>query len=104
MLIPDRILRDIKSRADIVTVVRACGVSLQQKGRGIFYGLCPFHDDHHPSFQVDPRKQLFHCWPCNLHGDAFQFVKLRDRCDFPTAVKTVASICNLSHLLPEDHP
>jgi DNA primase len=46
-------------------------------------GLCPFHQEKTPSFSVDPNAQLFYCFGCNTGGDAFKFVMLYEKLDFP---------------------
>lgn len=103
MRIPQTVIDDIRARADILRVIEACGTTLQVRGRRAT-GLCPFHDDHHPSLQVDTQKQLWFCGPCHMGGDVFQFVKLHDHVNFPEAVRRVAAICGLQYLLPEDKP
>ena len=80
----DRVLEAI----DIVEVVGE-RVSLRRKGKD-FIGLCPFHDDHKPSFAVSPKKQIFKCWSCGVGGDVIKFVQLRDRVDFREALATLA--------------
>jgi DNA primase len=53
-------------------------------------GLCPFHHEKTPSFSVDPQMQLFYCFGCNVGGDAFKFVMLYEKLDFPEAVEFLA--------------
>src|ERR1051325_7089314 len=55
-------------------------------GSGRFLGLCPLHDDHQPSFLVDPRKNLFYCYGCRRGGDIVRFVELYHQVTFPQAV------------------
>ena len=62
----------VKERCDIVELIGSY-VNLQKAGR-FYKGLCPFHEDHRPSFQVNPDRQSWVCWPCNLRGDAFTFI------------------------------
>jgi len=54
--------------------------------RGRLMGLCPLHDDHHPSFLVDPRKSLFYCYGCGRGGDVIRFAELYHQVRFPQAV------------------
>jgi DNA primase len=49
-------------------------------------GLCPLHDDHHPSFLVDPSKSLFYCYGCGRGGDVIRFAELYHQVRFPQAV------------------
>ncbi len=60
-LADDRV-KQVKEANDIVDVVGDY-LSLRPAGP-TFKGLCPFHDDHHPSFDVDPRRQRYRCWSC----------------------------------------
>ncbi len=53
-------------------------------------GLCPFHHEKTPSFSVDPNMQLFYCFGCQAGGDAFKFVMLYEKVDFPEAVEFLA--------------
>jgi len=53
-------------------------------------GLCPFHHEKTPSFSVDPQMQLFYCFGCQAGGDAFRFVMLYEKLDFPEAVEFLA--------------
>ena len=49
-------------------------LQLQNAGGGNLKGLCPFHDEKSPSFQVSPAKGLFHCFGCGEGGDTLAFV------------------------------
>lgn len=83
----------VKEANDIVDVVGEY-LTLTKRGR-IFKGLCPFHDDHHPSLDVDPDRQYFRCWACGKHGDVFTFVMEKERCDFRSALELLAQRANL---------
>ncbi len=61
-------------------------VPLQIKG-GKGYGLCPFHDDHHPSLVVDLKKQHFVCYACGTKGDVFSFIQQIEKCTFFEALQ-----------------
>jgi DNA primase len=78
----------IKQANDIVDVVGAY-VALRPVGQK-FKGLCPFHDDHRPSFDVDPRYQSFRCWSCGKHGDVISFIQEHERVDFREALELLA--------------
>jgi len=71
-MIPDEIISEIRSRADIVQVIGQ-HVQLKKAGRS-WKGLCPFHGERTPSFNVIPDKAFFHCFGCQKHGDVFTFV------------------------------
>jgi DNA primase catalytic core len=57
---------------------------------GRLHGLCPFHDDHHPSLYVNDRRGEWGCFPCGLHGDVFDWIQRAQDCDFPEAQRQVA--------------
>lgn len=73
----------IKDAVDIRAVCELYGVHLDSRG----YGLCPFHDDKHPSASV--KNGRFRCFVCNLHLDCFDFVMQITGCDFKTAQATL---------------
>ena len=78
----------VKERCDIVEIIGSY-VNLQKNGR-YYKGLCPFHEDHRPSFQVNPERQSWVCWPCNLRGDVFSFIMKKERLDFREALVFLA--------------
>src|SRR6476646_6937313 len=71
-VIPEEIITEIRSRADIVAVIGQ-HVQLKKAGRN-WKGLCPFHGEKTPSFNVSADKGFFHCFGCQKHGDVFTFV------------------------------
>src|SRR5687768_594806 len=78
----------IKEANDIVDVVGSY-ISLRPAGP-TFKGLCPFHDDNRPSFDVDPRRQRYKCWSCGKSGDVFTFIMEMDKVSFPEAQELLA--------------
>lgn len=80
----DRVL----AATDIVDVIGQ-HVSLKRQGRE-FVGLCPFHNDHHPSMRVSPAKQIFKCFSCGAGGDVIKFIQLRQRVEFRDALRVLA--------------
>jgi len=78
----------IQQANDIVDVVGE-HLSLKRKGREMV-GLCPFHDDHRPSFNVNPAKQIFKCFACGAGGDVVKFVQMRENLSFPQAIERLA--------------
>lgn len=97
-LIPDEIIETVRLRSDIVYVVSRY-VQLKKKGKN-YTGSCPFHDDRTPSFTVTPEKQIFHCFGCNVGGDVFKFLMLKENLSFYEAVKSLAEQAGV--VLPED--
>lgn len=87
-------IESLKGRVDLVKVVGHY-LPLEKKGTA-WLGLCPFHDDHHPSLRVDPSKGMYHCFSCGVGGDVFRFVQEKEGCGFPDAVRICADICHLS--------
>src|SRR4029079_8560960 len=71
-MIPDAVIDEIRNRVDIVAVIGE-HVQLRKAGRS-FKGLCPFHGEKTPSFNVVPDKRFFYCFGCQKKGDAFTFV------------------------------
>jgi DNA primase len=83
----------IKQANDIVEVIGEY-VPLRKFGK-IYRGLCPFHDDHNPSLNVDPKNQRFRCWACNKFGDVITFIQERERVDFREALAILARRANI---------
>src|ERR1700761_3524783 len=91
----------IRSASDIVDVV---GGSLPLKRAGAnFTVLCPFHKEKTPSFNVNPQKQIFHCFGCHKGGDVFTFVKEYENIGFMDAVRRLAERAKIP-LEFEDNP
>jgi DNA primase len=59
---------------------------VRRLSRGRLMGLCPLHEDHKPSFLVDPLKNLFFCYGCGRGGDVIRFAELYHQVKFPQAV------------------
>jgi len=76
-------------QANDIIDVGAEHVSLKRKGREML-GLCPFHEDHTPSMNVSPTKQIFKCFACGAGGDVIKFVQMRENLTFPQAVERLA--------------
>lgn len=86
------LIQEIKSRADIVDVISSF-INVEKKGRR-YVAVCPFHDDHDPSLNIDPEKQTFTCYVCHHSGDVFTFVSEYEKISFLEAVKKVCEIIN----------
>lgn len=81
-------LEQIRAASDIVDVIGSY-LPLKRAG-GNFVALCPFHKEKTPSFNVNPHRQIFHCFGCHKGGDVFAFVKEYENIDFPEAVRRLA--------------
>jgi DNA primase len=78
----------VRAAIDIVDVVGGY-IALRRQGRG-YVGLCPWHDDSRPSFQVNPDRQSFKCWVCDVGGDIFSFVMKAENLEFREAFEMLA--------------
>ena len=58
-------------------------------GKSEVMGICPFHNDHHPSLSVNLDKGLFNCFACDAKGDAFTFYQKIKNVDFKTALREI---------------
>ena len=84
----DRV-KQIKEANDIVAVIEGY-LELRPAGGAKLKGLCPFHDDHNPSFVVDQQWQNYRCWSCNKYGDVITFVQEKERVSFAEALELLA--------------
>lgn len=84
----NNVVLEVQQANDIVDVIGE-HVSLKKKGREMV-GLCPFHDDHRPSMNVNNVKQIFKCFACGAGGDVFKFVQMRENLTFPQAIERLA--------------
>src|SRR5215469_9460207 len=81
-------LERIRAASDIVDVI---GSYLPLKRAGAnFLALCPFHKEKTPSFNVNPHRQIFHCFGCHKGGDVFTFVREYENIGFMDAVRRLA--------------
>lgn len=81
-------IQEIRERIDIVELI---GSYLPLKRSGANHlGLCPFHSEKTPSFNVNAPRQIFHCFGCGVGGDAFSFVMRMEGLSFPEAVRRLA--------------
>ena len=90
----DGFSQTVKLQADIVKVIGEY-VRLTKGGAQSFKGLCPFHKERTPSFNVQAAQQFFHCFGCGQSGDVFTFVQKIENVSFPEAVRTVAQKCGI---------
>src|SRR6266480_4977743 len=81
-------LEQIRAASDIIDVIGSY-VPLKRAGAN-FVALCPFHKEKTPSFNVNPQRQIFHCFGCHKGGDVFTFVKEYENIDFPDVLRRLA--------------
>jgi DNA primase len=87
-MIPEDKVREVAERLSIVEVVSEY-VQLRRAGAN-YTGLCPFHAEKTPSFNVNPAREIFHCFGCGAGGNAFSFIMRIEGLSFPEAVKLMA--------------
>ena len=75
-----------KFKINIIDVIQNAGVHIEQHGRE-YSACCPFHQEKTPSFFVDEKKQLFHCFGCGAGGDVIDFVTIYHGLTFPQALE-----------------
>lgn len=84
----DDIKERVRDAIDIVDLVGAY-IALRRQGKG-FVGLCPWHEDSRPSFQVNPERQTYRCWVCDVGGDVFNFLMRMEKLEFREAIEQLA--------------
>src|SRR5882724_4046926 len=97
-LIPNDVINQVIGRSDIVTIIGNY-TALKKAGRN-FKALCPFHNEKSPSFVVNPDKQIFHCFGCNVGGNVVGFLMRQEHLEFPEAVRFLANKAGVA--VPED--
>lgn len=91
------LVEQVKEATDLVALV---GQAVKLKKAGAAWsGLCPFHSERSPSFQVVPQRGFYHCFGCGKHGDAFTWVMEREGLSFPEALDLLARQAGIA--LPE---
>jgi DNA primase len=89
MAIPEHFLAELRARVGLVELVGR-RVKLVRRGRE-HTGLCPFHNEKTPSFTVNEDKGFYHCFGCQAHGGAIDFVIATEGLSFPEAVERLAA-------------
>jgi DNA primase len=88
--IRDESIQQVRERAAIDQVIAESGVTLKSAGGGKLKGLCPFHDEKTPSFNVNPANGFYMCFGCGENGNVITFVTKHDHMSFPEAVEHLA--------------
>ena len=84
----------VRERSPIADVIGEY-IQLRPAGGGNLKGLCPFHDERTPSFNVTPGKDLYHCFSCGAGGDVIKFVQEIEHLTFTEAVERLAARANV---------
>lgn len=88
MRIPSDKIDDVRNATDIIDYIGAF-VKLKKRGSN-YIGLCPFHQEKTPSFNVSSDRQMYHCFGCGVGGTVFTFIMERDKVSFVEAVRLLA--------------
>ena len=89
--ISQELINEIKSKNDIVDVISGY-IDLNEKHKA----LCPFHNDHAPSFSVNQDKQIYKCFSCGESGNVITFVQKYNNISFQEAIKLLADNAGIS--------
>lgn len=87
-MIPEDKVNEVRDRAGILEIVSDY-VALRKSGAN-YQGLCPFHGEKTPSFNVNPGRGIFHCFGCGVGGNVFSFVMRMEGLSFPDSVRFLA--------------
>ncbi len=88
-LLMNDVAQEIKNRLDIVALISE-KIRLKKSGKN-WTGLCPFHQDKHPSFTVSSEMGRYRCWSCGASGDIFNWLMEMEKLDFPQALEILAA-------------
>ena len=93
-MIKNESIENLLATVDIVDVLEKY-VPLKRSGAN-FVGVCPFHDDSHPSMSVSSKLGIFHCFSCKAGGNAIKFIQDYEKISFPEAVEKLAGMYNFA--------
>lgn len=96
--IPDHIIDQVREQANIVQIIGE-HVQLKKAGRN-YLGLCPFHNERTPSFNVNAERGMFKCFGCGKGGNVITFLQEHQHLSFPDAVRQLATRLNI--VIPEE--
>ena len=92
-------IEQVRNASDIVEII---GYYMLIKRAGTnFIGLCPFHKEKTPSFNISPSRQIFHCFGCHKGGDVFTFLREFENLTFLESVQSLAERAGIP-IEPED--
>lgn len=88
MAFPEGFIQELKARNDITEIISSY-VSLKRRGRNMV-GLCPFHGEKTPSFNIYTETDSFYCFGCGAAGDVISFIMKIENLDYVEAVRYLA--------------
>lgn len=89
----------IREKSDIVDIISSY-IPLTPRGKN-YFGVCPFHDDNHPSMSVSKEKQIYKCFSCGASGNVFQFIQDYEHISFNESLQILAKRAGIA--LNSDH-
>lgn len=93
-MVLDDAKEQVRQASDITQVIGSY-VELRRQGRN-FVCRCPWHDDSRPSMTINPDRQSWRCWVCNIGGDVFSFVMKKENIEFREALEMLAEKANIT--------
>ena len=92
-MLPEEFIREIRDSVKLSEIISR-KVKLTKKGKN-FLGLCPFHNEKTPSFNVNDDDGYYHCFGCGAHGDNISFIRTSENKSFMEAVEFLADISSI---------
>ena len=92
-MLSDEQIKELRDSIDLSRIISR-KVKLQKRGNN-FLGLCPFHNEKTPSFNVNDQEGFYHCFGCGAHGDVISFIRHFEGKSFIEALETIADISGL---------
>ena len=87
-------IKKILESNNIVDLISENGISLTRSGSN-FKGICPFHSEKTPSFNVNPLRGYFYCFGCKISGDGIKFLMEFNRFSFKESVEELSKRANI---------
>lgn len=94
MFFPPEIVQEIKKRVDITSIIGGYVKNFKKSGKN-WVGLCPFHNDKHPSFYVSEEYGIYKCFACGEKGDVIEFLRKIEGINFNEAIEILAKKCGI---------
>ena len=102
-MVDKRVIEEIKSNTNIVEIIGESDF-FTKIWTETFLGLCPFHGEKTPSFNVVEDKQFYHCFGCGRSGDVFKFIEEYQQVTFADAVRMLGERLGMHLEAPTHKP